>query len=281
VELRGPVATDVHHNFVQRWNEASERHHDHGAWQQPDDLRFPTELSPAAGDAPAQLTRTVRAGSYSDGTPPPGGEPHAIGDGDGSILDQYVAAIDAARDYIYFENQAIGSPVIVARIEEALKRGVDVTFLVPGRPHPDMTIARQHPSSAPFFEQIARLGTYDNFLLAGIAGNVRPGEYHDIYVHAKTTLIDDAWATIGSTNIANRSFHRDTELNASFWHPETVRALRVELLREHLSIDTTGLGAREAMQSYREIAAENAQLKQRGEKMTALAHAIDPATYGM
>ena len=25
VELRGPAATDVHHNFVQRWNEASDR----------------------------------------------------------------------------------------------------------------------------------------------------------------------------------------------------------------------------------------------------------------
>jgi phosphatidylserine/phosphatidylglycerophosphate/cardiolipin synthase-like enzyme len=144
-----------------------------------------------------------------------------------------------------------------------------------------MISARKHPSSAPFFEQVARLGTYENFLLTGIAGNVRPGEYHDIYVHAKTALIDDAWATIGSTNIANRSFHRDTELNASFWHPETVRALRVELLQEHLGIDTTGLGGREAMQRYREIAAENAQVKQRGEAMTALAHEIDPAIYGM
>jgi phosphatidylserine/phosphatidylglycerophosphate/cardiolipin synthase-like enzyme len=281
VELRGPVATDVHHNFVQRWNEASERLDEHGAWQEPQDLPFPTDLSAAVGGARVQLTRTVRAGAYSDGTPPPGGEPHTIADGDGSMLDQYVAAIDAAREYIYFENQAIGSPLIVSHIEEALKRGVDVTFLVPGRPHPDMTTARKHPSSAPFFEQITRLGTYDNFLLAGIAGNVRLGEYHDIYVHAKTTLIDDAWATIGSTNIANRSFHRDTELNASFWHPQTVRALRVDLLREHLGVDTTGLGTRDAMQRYREIAAENAQLKRRGEAMTALAHKIDPATYGM
>ncbi len=281
VELRGPAATDVHHNFVQRWNEASEREHDHGAWREPDDLPFPSALSPSAGGVPVQLTRTVRAGAYSDGTPPPGGDPHSIAEGDGSILDQYVAAIDAAREYIYFENQAIGSPVIVTRIEEALKRGVDVTFLVPGSPPLDMITARKHPSSAPFFEQVARLGTYDNFLLAGIAGNVRPGEYHDIYVHAKTTLIDDAWATIGSTNIANRSFHRDTELNASFWHPETVRALRVELLQEHLSVDTGAMGAREAMAAYQEVAAENAALRRQGVAMTALAHAIDPATYGL
>jgi phosphatidylserine/phosphatidylglycerophosphate/cardiolipin synthase-like enzyme len=228
------------------------------------------------------MSRTVRADMYADGsTPPPGGEPHAIAEGDGSMLDQYVAAIDAAREYIYFENQAIGSPVIVAHIEEALKRGVDVTYLVPKNPPMEMLAARKDPANAPFFEHLARLGTYENFLLAGIAGNLRPGEYHAVYVHAKTTLIDDAWATIGSTNIANRSFHRDTELNASIWHPETVRALRVELLQEHLSTDTSGMGGREAMAAYREVAAENTALRQEGAEMTALAHTIDPAKYGL
>ena len=32
VELRGPSASDVHHNFVQRWNEASDREADDGLW---------------------------------------------------------------------------------------------------------------------------------------------------------------------------------------------------------------------------------------------------------
>ncbi len=32
VEVIGPAATDVHHNFVQRWNEASERTADDGVW---------------------------------------------------------------------------------------------------------------------------------------------------------------------------------------------------------------------------------------------------------
>jgi len=280
-ELRGPAATDVHHNFVQRWNEASERGHEHGAWQSPDDLSFPARSSAPVGDAPVQITRTVRAGLYSDDTPTPGGEPFAIADGDGSILDQYCAAIDAARHAIYIEDQAIGSPVVVGRLEEALKRGIDVTFLVPGVPHPDMTAARKSPASGPFFEQIARLGEYENFLLAGIAGDKPDGGYHDIYVHAKIALIDDAWATIGSTNIANRSFHRDTELNASFWHPETVQALRVELLREHLNLDTSSLDARESLHRYREVARDNAARRRAGEPLQGLAHALDPAAYGL
>ena len=32
VEITGPSATDVHHNFVQRWNEASERTAEDGIW---------------------------------------------------------------------------------------------------------------------------------------------------------------------------------------------------------------------------------------------------------
>jgi len=280
VEIRGPAATDVHHNFVQRWNEASERVHEHGAWGHPDDLPFPEEVSGPAGDAGVQVTRTVRAGAYSVTTAAPGGEPHDIAEGDGSILDQYIAAIDAAREAIYIENQAIGSPVVVARLAAALERGIDVTFLVPGQPHPDMTVARRNPSSAAFFEQIAALGRHDSFLLAGIAGNKGDGGYHDIYVHAKVALIDDAWATIGSTNIANRSFHRDTELNASFWHPETVRALRVELLQEHLGFDTSHLDVRGAMGACRDTASANRLRRQAGEPLHGLAHALDPAAYG-
>ena len=281
VELQGPIATDVRHNFIQRWNEATERGHDHGVWQVPGDLPFPTEISPDKGEVSVQITRTVRQGAYSDSTPPPGGQPHPIAEGDGSMLEQYVAAIDASRESIYFENQGIGSPVIIAHIEEALKRGVNVTFLVPGRPPLPMTAARRDPGSAAFFQQLARLGQYDSFLLAGIAGNIAPGRYHDIYVHAKVALIDDTWATIGSTNVANRSFHRDTELNASFWHPETVRALRAELLQEHVGIDTSNLGVVDAMRTYKEVARANTTRRALGEPLEGLAHEIDPAGYGL
>ena len=281
VELRGPAATDVHHNFVQRWNEASERGHDHGSWLGANDLVFPRTCSAPAGEALLQITRTVRAGLYSDDTATPGGKPFPIADGEGSILDQYVAAIDAARHAIYIEDQAIGSPVVVSRLEEALRRGVDVTFLVPGIPHPDMSAARKAVSSGPFFDQMARLGKHDNFLLTAIAGNSPDGGYYDIYVHAKIALIDDVWATIGSANIANRSFYRDTELNASFWHPETVRALRVELIAEHLGEDNERLDARDAMRLYRDAARDNAARRRAGAPLQGLAHAIDPATYGL
>jgi phosphatidylserine/phosphatidylglycerophosphate/cardiolipin synthase-like enzyme len=283
VELQGPVVTDVHHNFVQRWNEASEQGRTDGVWPadaRPGGLPLPGVASPPSGDAVVQLTRTVQAGRYSDGTAPPGGEPFAIAAGESSVFDQYVAAIDRAKRSIYLEDQAIGSPRIVGHLKAALERGVSVAFLVPGNAHPEYRAAREVPATKLFFDLVASLGDFEHFLLAGIASNAGAGTYHDIYVHAKIMLIDDAWATIGSTNVADRSFFGDTELNASFWHRETVRALRCELLQEHLGSDTSGLDDVAALGLMRERARQNQRHRERGERLEGLAFAIDPAKYG-
>jgi phosphatidylserine/phosphatidylglycerophosphate/cardiolipin synthase-like enzyme len=101
----------------------------------------------------------------------------------------------------------------------------------------------------------------------------------DVYVHSKIALVDDVWCTIGSTNVANRSFYGDTELNASFWHGPTVSDLRRELLLEHLAVDTAGEDDVEALRRFGRIARENAPRYARGEKLAGLAHALDPATY--
>jgi phosphatidylserine/phosphatidylglycerophosphate/cardiolipin synthase-like enzyme len=227
-----------------------------------------------------QLTRTVQPGRYSDGTASPGAERFAIEAGESSVFDQYLAAIDGAKRSIYLEDQAIGSPKIVGHLKAALERGVAVSFLVPGNAHPEYRAAREIPATRPFFDLVASLGDFDHFLLAGIASNAGAGSYHEIYVHAKIMLIDDAWATIGSTNVADRSFFGDTELNASFWHGEITRALRCELLQEHLGSDTSGLDDLAALALMRERARQNQRRRERGEPLEGLAFAIDPAKYG-
>jgi cardiolipin synthase len=284
VEVRGPAASDVHHNFVQRWNGASERNQPDGVWPpgaDGGDLPFPRVASPAAGRVPVQISRTVRGGLYSDRTPAPGAAAFPIEAGEHSILEQYEAAIDAARSSIYVEDQAIGSPRIIERLDAALARGVEVVFLVPVNAHPAFVAARGNPQLVPFFEKLHQLARFDHFSLVGIASNAGEGRYHDVYVHAKIALIDDAWATIGSTNVADRSFLGDTELNASFWHAESVRRLRVELLREHLGVDTAGLDDRAALRLYRDVARKNAGARARGEPLSSLAFEIDPIRYGL
>jgi cardiolipin synthase len=283
LRVRGPAATDVHHNFVQRWNEASERSRADGAWPEPaacDELRFPSESGPACGEVPVQITRTVRCAVYTSAHPTPGGAPFEIAKGEYSVLDQYLAAVDAARSSIYVEDQVIASPAIIAALDAALERGVEVVFLVPGNAHPQFAEARRDPKLESLFEPLHALGRFEHFCLAGIASNAGHARYHDVYVHSKIALIDDAWATIGSTNVADRSFRGDTELNASFWHRPTVRALRVELLQEHLGVDTADLPDTASLCLFRERARRNASARKQGRPLAGLAFEIDPARYG-
>jgi cardiolipin synthase len=282
VEVRGPSATDVHHNFVQRWNEASDRDQPDGLW--PDArsqslLPFPRVLSAVAGEVPVQIQRTVRRERYRDGTAAVNGERFGIADGEHSILDQYLKAIAGARQAIYIEDQAIGAEQVVDALHAALERGVEVVVLVPADPNDEMAAGRRDPKNTPFFDSLAALGVHDHFALAGIAATSGPGAYQNVYVHAKIALVDDVWSTIGSANIGNRSFFGDTELNATFWHRPTVHALRRELLLEHLGQDTRDLDARAALRLYRDVARKNAALRAAGEPMSSLAFAIDPTTY--
>jgi cardiolipin synthase A/B len=284
VEIAGPSATDVHHNFVQRWNEASERAADDGTWGHDGDdgLSFPTRPSALRGASIVQIQRTVHPGRYSDGHASPKGRACGIAGGERSVLAQYHQAIDAARRSIYLENQAIPIPEVAAALQEALKRGVEVVALVPADPEDDVRRARQNPQRKPLFDGLAALGQYENFTLAGIAGLDARGCRHNIYVHSKIMLVDDAWATIGSCNLHASSLSGNTEMNAAIWDAEVARALRCELLAEHLDRDTAGIDDRAALRLYAEIAREN----RRGRddvgncKCRGLAFSLDPAIYG-
>jgi phosphatidylserine/phosphatidylglycerophosphate/cardiolipin synthase-like enzyme len=283
VEVTGPAATDVHHNFVQRWNEASERDLDDGTWGPGggDGLAFPARLSSPAGGSVVQIQRTVHAGCYRDGHPTPGGEPSDVASGERTILAQYLRAVRAAARSIYLENQALLVPEVVAALAEALDRGVDVVALVPGEPEDRVRAARGLPEMRAFDEAMAALGRHERFELAAIAAPDAGGGRHDVYVHAKVMLVDDAWATIGSCNLHLASVLGNSELNAAIWDPAAVRALRRELLAEHLGRDTADLDDREALAEFRRIARANRRRREAGDpEWEGLAFSQDPETYG-
>lgn len=282
VEVSGPAATDIHHNFVQRWNEASERDAADGLWGPEAGARldFPARLSAPRGRSPVQIQRQIHAGRYGDGHPTPGGAPYDIAGGECSVLAQYESAIDAAQRSIYIENQAIPIIPVAARIEAALQRGVDVVALVPANPEEHVHAARRDPARRPFFDQLAALGRYPNFGLMGIAGRNAGGRRSEVYVHAKIMLVDDAWGTIGSCNLHSNSLTGHSEMNASFWDREVARALRVELLGEHLGRDTSALDDRAALALYREIGQANRRKRAAGDAdWQGLAFSLDPASY--
>ena len=65
VEVTGPSATDVQHNFAQRWNDASERHVRDGNWacDGTDELPLPIAASARAAPAPCRSSACCRRAS--------------------------------------------------------------------------------------------------------------------------------------------------------------------------------------------------------------------------
>jgi cardiolipin synthase len=112
------------------------------------------------------------------------------------------------------------------RFPPGLERGVDVVALVPAEPEASVRAARHNPERRLLFDRVAALGQYEHFALVGIAAKDAHGRRCNIYVHGKIMLVDDGWATIGSCNLHANSMYGHTEMNASFWEPEVVRALR-------------------------------------------------------
>jgi phosphatidylserine/phosphatidylglycerophosphate/cardiolipin synthase-like enzyme len=279
VELTGPSVVDVHHNFVQRWNQASERTAKDGSWGagSETDLPFPARIPAERGNAIVQIQRTIHRGRYTDGHAAPGGPLFDIAAGDRSNLDQYCAAIAAARRSIYVENQYIDVPEIIDGLQGALKRGVDVVLLMPAVPEFGQSIA---PQRRAILDARAALAHHERFLLAGIAGLGADGRRTPVYVHAKLMLVDDAWATVGSCNLHRYSLFGNSEMNVAFAEPATVRALRYALLREHLDHDTAGLDDRDALRLFRTVAKDNRRKFEAGDPAwQGLAFALDPATY--
>lgn len=117
-------------------------------------------------------------------------------------------------------------------------------------------------------------------MLAGIAGKGVDGRRKPIYVHAKLILIDDEWATVGSCNLHRFSFFGNSEMNAAFSEPNTIRAFRCELLREDLGRDTSGLDDRDALDLFCKVARENRKKFEAGDHAwQGLAFELDLATY--
>jgi cardiolipin synthase len=117
--------------------------------------------------------------------------------GDSAMYTTLLLALSSARRSIRITNPYF--MLDEAMTETLLKRiraGVSVEVLAPGAI--DHQLVRQ-----------ASRATWGDLL----RGGVRFYEYKPALLHAKTIVIDGVWATVGSTNLDNRSFALNEELN--------------------------------------------------------------------
>lgn len=171
LELQGPVVAELQKLFLAVWAE-----------QKGDPLEV-RDWFPEPGAPGPDVVRAI-------GSSP--GEPFSV------IYATLLSAINSAESRIQITNAYFApDPQLLAALEGAAARGVDVRLILPSRTDSWLVFH-------------AGRGYYGRLLRAG----VKIYERRARVLHSKTALIDGVWSTVGSTNLDWRSFLHNHELNA-------------------------------------------------------------------
>jgi cardiolipin synthase A/B len=110
------------------------------------------------------------------------------------LIEGAVTCIDIQTPY-FLPDRSLRRALI-----RSARRGVKVRVIVPGR-HSDQGLVR-----------LASRRMYRDLL----RGGVRIFEYRPAMTHVKALMVDEAWAIVGTTNVDNRSFEHNDEINVAF-----------------------------------------------------------------
>jgi cardiolipin synthase len=129
----------------------------------------------------------------------------------------FLLSIASAKQSIMITNPYfIPDDKIIEALLAAAARGVKITVLVPGK----IDVKLTYRASRRNYGQMLR-------------GGMRIFEYQPALMHAKTMIVDGVWATVGSTNMDNRSFALNEELNLAVYDRGFARRLE-EIFSEDL-----------------------------------------------
>jgi phosphatidylserine/phosphatidylglycerophosphate/cardiolipin synthase-like enzyme len=251
VAIQGPAVGDLEFCFRERWDDRGPlsrdpvgilhdllRHTHRKASILP---LMPADPSPCGTHA-VQVLRTYarRRGGY----------PFAP-DGERSIARGFRKAIRRARRLIYIEDQYLWSAEVARTFAAALvaspslhliavvPRYFDQAGTLTLRPN---QVGREQAVQVLLDAAHDRVAIFDIENLAGTP----------VYVHAKVSVIDDVWASVGSDNFNRRSWSHDSEISCAVLDDERdprepidpaglgdgarkfARDLRLQLWREHL-----------------------------------------------
>lgn len=128
------------------------------------------------------------------------------------IQKMYFAAITLASERVWVTTPYfIPDDAVLTALTTAALRGVDVRVLVPKR-------------SDSFVVTAAARSYYDALLACG----VRVYEFSPTMIHAKTLVVDDLLAAVGTANMDNRSFRLNFEVTALLYGSARARELAAQ-----------------------------------------------------
>ena len=119
------------------------------------------------------------------------------------LIEGAVTTIDISTPY-FLPDRAFRRALV-----RAAQRGVQVRVIVPGA-ETDQGLVR-----------LASRRMYRELL----TGGVRIYEYRPAMTHVKALMVDGVWAIIGTTNVDNRSFEHNDEVNVAFREPTVTARL--------------------------------------------------------
>lgn len=263
--VEGAPVGDLLRNFVARWNEEEPRFVAFVKAANAPSKRFKIEPLPSAalkltsdagaqGESVAQIHRTVSRQHAKNALP------ETVR---GDIAEAYEKAINAAREFVYIENQYFRSLPLQDVLTSLLDRvpALQLIIVVPVAPEEvnvsggadrltEHGLFLQHRA----FKQLqtafkrnqdrggkGRLGIYSMIAQrpaakkkSGVMSKTNVANSHQIYVHNKCLIVDDVYAHVGSANTNPRSFELDTEVGIGWFDPTSVRELRQQLWNELL-----------------------------------------------
>jgi hypothetical protein len=187
-------------------------------------------------------------------------------DGETGVLEAYRKAIINANDFIYLENQYFTNKYIIGALKKAVELNPDLQIIMLINEVPDVPTYRswqhygfkfmgldlekliiEHP-------QIGVFAKWSGKFLNG------KNKLHNCYIHSKVAIIDDVWATVGTSNLDGSSLssseefgsseisqnHRNMEMNAVMFDLDSPKKGNIENIRkilwsEHLGMDILNL----------------------------------------
>jgi cardiolipin synthase len=181
VRLQGPIVQSLQEAFVEHWREATSV-----LLGGKDYFPYPPVT---VKDAPV-LAQVVRSSPLQ---------------GNDAMYRVFLQAISSARTSILISTPyLLPGEQLTEALLDAVRRGVRVRVLIP-------SVVKS--SGVEFVTQASQREAFGALL----EGGVQLHEYSPALLHTKMMIIDGTWATVGSTNLDNRSMAMNDELNVMFY----------------------------------------------------------------
>ena len=227
IRVEGPAAYDILQKFIKRW--------DYHPTAKSKTLKGRSETKPKEIKTGGfHWAKTV--GTYND----PSGK-----DRDRSLKDAYLEILRNAQKYVYIEDQYLVSLDVAKELNKRIKDPNFVCVVIVTQDCAETTdILIPLRRRSEFYKELIKAASAAEQAKVGIfivdMVNGKKNGWHT-GVHAKTLIVDDELAIIGSANVNQRSFTNDSETSVIvFDDPEHktmfAKALRIAIWKEFIRV---------------------------------------------